>query len=100
MASVSNAFDALASKSKKISKVSSSTDDSQNQSDTQIAITEPINNNDESSWTVSTKRRLAPQYVLSKNDLGVDSPKNKACQQELAKKKGLILLGIISQYIY
>ena len=84
----SNAFDALASKSKKPSKTSN-TDENQPQNDTQIEIPEPTSS-DESSWTVqsSTKRRLAPQYVLSKNDLGVDSPKNKASQQEIAKKKG------------
>ena len=95
MASVSsgNAFDALATKSKKISKSSSNADDSQNQNEIQITTTEPVTNIDESSWTVqsSTKtRRLAPQYVISKNDLGVDSPKNKASQQEIAKKKGYL----------
>ena len=89
MATVSNAFDALASKSKKPSKTSNSTDENQPQNETQIELSEPTSN-DESSWTVqsSTKRRLAPQYVLSKSDLGVDSPKNKASQQEIAKKKG------------
>ena len=92
MASITfNAFDALASKSKKLAKASSNSDEIQ--TDTQIPVSETsinVNAIDESSWTVqsSTKRRLAPQYVLSKNDLGVDSPKNKASQQEIAKKKG------------
>lgn len=114
MAAVSNAFDALASKSKKPSKISS-TDDNQPQNDTTlIELSEPVNS-DESAWTVqsSTKRRLAPQYVLSKSDLGVDSPKNKASQQEIAKKKGwyiqqlkiklafivkLILLNVVTRF--
>ena len=52
--------------------------------------------NDESAgaWTVqsSTKtRRLAPQFTLSKQDLGADSPRNRAAVQDTVlstKKKG------------
>jgi hypothetical protein len=49
---------------------------------------------DESSWTVqSTKRRLIPQWTLSRQDMGVDSQKNKNAQSEKpasneTKKKG------------
>jgi hypothetical protein len=58
-------------------------------------------NEDESAWTVqsSAKRRLAPQYVISKSDLGADNPKNKINQDAL-KKKGLKLEKQNFYYIY
>jgi len=41
-------------------------------------------------WQFANKpRRLAPQHVISKQDLGVDSPRNRALQQtQEGKKKG------------
>jgi hypothetical protein len=55
--------------------------------------TDPSNqtSDDAGAWQVSsTKRRLAPSFTLSRQDLGADSPRNKAANQELAaaKKKG------------
>jgi len=40
-------------------------------------------------WTVQEKkaRRLAPQFTLSRQDLGADSPKSKAAQETATKKK-------------
>ena len=52
----------------------------------------PLNPDDtQGAWTVSTKRRLAPTFTLSRQDLGADSPRAKAASQELAasKKKGI-----------
>lgn len=46
---------------------------------------------EEDEWTSVTKptqRRLAPQHTLSKADLGADSPRNKAAI-EISKKKGM-----------
>lgn len=46
----------------------------------------------DSAWTPvqsNTKRRLAPQWTINRQDMGVDSPKNRASQQqEVVKKKG------------
>ena len=60
---------------------------------------------DESSWTSvqsssAKTRRLAPQYSISRQDIGVDSPRNRAAQQEVVKNKGNEcshpIVGIIS----
>ena len=86
-----NVFDALSSHASK-SKSSQKNETTNEPNLLSTATVESGTSNDESSWTVqsSTKRRLAPQYALSKSDIGVDSPKNRASatQQEVVKKKG------------
>lgn len=51
----------------------------------------------EDKWQTATKpRRLAPQYVVSKQDLGADSPRNRAMQQtQEGRKKGKLSLQSI-----
>jgi hypothetical protein len=89
-----NVFDALANFSSKASKKISKADVVEEQLLPLAALgsshqPEPESALDESSWTVqsSAKRRLTPQYSLSKNDLGVDSTKNRI-QSDLTRKKG------------
>ncbi len=87
-----NLYDALGGSTTKGTKKGLKIDSQPEEAPVILSNPETYQNNDESIWTVqsSTKRRLAPQYVLSKNDLGVDSPKNRASQQEVTKKKGKV----------
>jgi hypothetical protein len=61
-----------------------------------VTATSTTNDEGAGAWTVqsSTKtRRLAPQFTLSKQDLGADSPRNRAATQETVlstKKKGWV----------
>lgn len=96
-----NLFDALAhhGKSKKTSKIETTVDESillvpSEDPESSGAVS---SSNDDSWNTVqsSTKRRLAPQYVLSKNDLGVDNAKSRTPQTDVPKKKGTIILSFI-----
>ena len=55
-----------------------------------IAVPEEASASD-SAWTAvqsSTRRKLTPQWSISRQDLGVDSPNNRAAQAEIIKKKG------------
>ena len=87
-----NVFDAFSTSKLSKSETKSKSRKIELQQDETVAINENNidNNNPDESWNTvqtATKRRLAPQHVLSKSDLGVDSPKNKAAQ-EVSKKKG------------
>ena len=94
-----NLFNALANhgKSKKTSKVEQSVDETilvipSSSEDAETSSSAVSSSNDDSWNTVqsSTKRRLAPQYVLSKSDLGVDNSKTSRTPlaSDVPKKKG------------
>ncbi len=95
-----NVFDALASHSSKGLKKNSKVESMENGEEKEekedadpLAITNPDSVSiDESSWIVQAsgkdKRRLAPSHSLSKNDIGVESPKAKVSTLEPVKKKG------------
>lgn len=94
-----NLFNALANhgKSKKTSKIEQSMDEiallvpQSSEEDPESSLGAVSSSNDDSWNTVqfSTKRRLAPQYVLSKSDLGVDNSKARTPQTDALKKKGI-----------